>query len=144
MSNEIYARVLDALYTDAIALADALGLPISVPNVVFPPMTNPEYSEQVHLEIRNFWAGIAWQSWGSDARPIATFQVSVIDPNQAGEINPTMFAGQVMDHYVNGKHLWTAHMERLTFSAAPTLLTSVQYGQKSIYPVSIPYGFTKP
>ena len=138
------ARVLDAMLADAVALATTLGLKIAVPNIVFPPEDDPNAAESVYLEAVNFWAGVNWQSWGKQSGNIGTFQLSVINPFQAGAIEPTQYAGLVLDHYFNGRTLWTAQMERITFSAAPVLLSTVQSGHKSIYPVSIPYRFTKP
>lgn len=138
------ARVLDALLKDAIALASVIGLDISVPNVVFPPVDNPNATERIHLEARNFWAGVNWQSWGTYSGNIGTFQLSVINPKQEGAIEPTQYSGVLLDHYANGRIIWTDQMERITFTAAPTLLSTVQTGHKSIYPVSVPYSFTKP
>lgn len=132
------ARVLDALIADAVALAANMGLNIAVPNIAFDEV------EATYLEAVNFWAGVNWQSWGTTSGNIGTFQLSVITPDQAGAIVPTQYAGAVLDQYFNGKVLWTSQMERVTFSAAPTLLSTVQSGHKSIYPVSIPYRFTKP
>lgn len=138
------ARVLNALLTDAVQLAQLMGLKIAVPNVVFPPDVDPLATETTYLEARNFFAGVDWQSWGTASGNIGTFQLSVIVPEQAGAIVPTQYAGVLLDHYHNGKHLWTTHHERVTFSAASTLLSTVQSGHKSIYPVSVPYRFTKP
>lgn len=132
------ARVLDALLADAVQLATNLGLKIAVPNIVFSDVAG------VYLEAVNFWAGVNWQSWGTHSGNIGTFQLSVITPHQTGAIEPTQYAGAVLDHYFNGKVLWTDQVERITFSGAPTLLSTVQSGHKSIYPVSIPYRFTKP
>lgn len=142
--SDPHARVLDALLIDAIDFAATVGLKIAVPNVVFPPPDDPGAVESLYLEAKNFWSGVSWQSWGRTSGHIGVFQLAAVNPNQAGEIVPTQYAGMILDHYWNGRVLWTAHHERITFSAEPTLASTVQSGHKSIFPVSIPYTFTKP
>lgn len=129
----IETDVAEALGTKAIEIATDLGLSISMPNVPFTPPDNAMY-----LEVRHFRNTNLNPTWGKDRVLIGIYQISVIDPNQEGEIPATAIASQVIDALHKNTLLYSGDATVMVYEN-PTLLTTVQLANKSAYPVSIPY-----
>lgn len=129
----IETDIADALAEHAIAVAATLGLPLSMPNV---PFTPPDSS--MYLEVRHFRNTNLNPTWGEDRVLLGVYQISVIDPNQAGEIPATAIASQVIDAFHKNTNLYSGVAHVVVYEN-PTLLTTVQLANKSAYPVSIPY-----
>jgi ABC-type tungstate transport system permease subunit len=129
----IEADIADALAVHAETVAATLGLSISMPNV---PFTPPDVA--MYLEVRHFRNTNLNPTWGEDRVLLGIYQISVIDPNQAGEIPATAIASQVIDAFHKNTLLYSGAACVMVYEN-PTLLTTVQLANKSAYPVSIPY-----
>jgi len=128
----IETDVADALANQAILIAGVIGLPISMPNVPFEPPAGK------WLEVRHFRNTNLNPTWGEEGVLLGVYQVSVIDPEQAGEIAATAIASQVIDAFHKNTTLYSGSARVMVYEN-PTLLTTVQDAHKSIYPVSISY-----
>lgn len=164
--NTVEARVSDALYWKVLEFAqwilrsgfysdlgiwfDQFGwledfelegtpFPVAMPNVPFPPEAHPEFSEKMYLEVRHFRNTSLGGTWGTDRTLMGILQVSVINPKQDGELEAVDIAGLLTKHFEKNTIIWTDQAERIVIYEPPTLLTPLQDGQKSAYPVSIPY-----
>lgn len=136
MSIEV--DIANALANRIIAAAPGLGLPLAMPNIPFPPSDHPEYSENVYLDIKHFRNTNLSPTWGNEKTLLGLYQISIVDPRQAGEISATAIASQIIDLYAKNSNLFEGSTRVLIYEQ-PSLLSTVQSGQKSIYPVSIPY-----
>jgi len=137
------ADIADALLSAVSTIAGTLALPVAMPGIVFPPADHPEYSEQVHLEVRHFRNTNISAWWGTEVIYIGILQISVIDPTQVGEIAPTEYAGQIAEAFKKNRVIQTTEGKRIQVYENPTVLSSIEYGQKTAYPVSIPYRCSK-
>lgn len=118
---------------------DGAPFPVAMPNVPFPPENHPEFSDQMYLEVRNFRNTTLSNNWGIERTIIGILQVSVINPKQTGELEAVDIAGLLTKHFIKNTSIWTENAERIVIYEHPSLLTALQDGQKSAYPVSIPY-----
>lgn len=128
----IETDIAEGLGNHAIELAAALGLSIAAPNVPFSP------PDGKYLDIRHFRNTNLNPSWGDEKTLLGIYQISVVDPKQNGEIPATAVASQVIDAFHKNTVIYSGTV-RLVIYENPTLLTTVQDGHKSIYPISIPY-----
>lgn len=133
MSIEV--DVATALSDQIIALAATLGLAVALPNIPFEAAPS---DDALYLEVRHFRNSNLSMNWGEEKTLLGVYQISVIDPNQAGEIPATVIASQVIDAFHKNINLYSG-AARVVVYENPTLLTTVQLANKSAYPVSVPY-----
>lgn len=119
--------------------ATGAPFPVAMPNIQFPPENHPEYQERVHLDAKHFRNRNGGAYWGNEKTLVGILQVSVIDPNQIGDIPPTEVASKIIKHFRKNTILWTPSMNRIVIYDEPSLGSMLQDGHRAIYPVSIPY-----
>lgn len=131
------AQITDLLLTAASDLATALVLPAAMPGRTFePPATR-------YLEVTEFRNTTGSPTWGTSAVFQGILQIALHQPNNdEGAITPTEIAGQIAAAFYKNRVLF-GDDGRVKINQNPTVLTPIVEGNKTIYPVSIPYIATR-
>lgn len=95
----VEAKIADALLTYLGTLTLSQALPIAMPNVDFTPPAGGKYLSAAHLP--NATSQVTLGDNGFN-RHIGLLQVSVVWPQNAGDIEPKEIAGQVVAHFKRG------------------------------------------
>lgn len=131
------AQITDLLLTAAADLATALVLPVAMPG------RSADYGAQRYLEVTEFRNTTGSPTWGTAAVFGGILQIALHQPNNdEGAVTPTALAGQIAAAFYKNRVLF-GDDGRVKIYQNPTVLTPIVQGDKTIYPVSIPYIATR-
>ena len=131
----IEADLKKALFARIEAFADIRVLEIEGENASFPSKPNNKgYIQVRHFPNRN----PSDPTWGDEQIKQGFLQIGIIDTKQKGSIKPSELADEILALFTKGTKIKQGAV-LVVIDQHPTLLSVVQDGQKSIYPVSIPY-----
>lgn len=109
-------------------------LPVDAENAGFDKPNNATYIEVRHFPNTN----PSDPTWGDEQMKQGFLQVGIVDTAQRGTLAPAAIADEILAHFAKGTQLTEGNVT-VKIETHPTLLTTVQDGQRAIFPVSIPY-----
>jgi len=128
------SEITDVLLGDAVAVAAALLLPVSLPNRSFNPPDTGKY-----LEVIQFRNTAGSPSWGGMAVYMGILQISYHQRNDDTGAMPGADIQAAIESYYRKNRLIYGPTGKITIYQNASELTPITETDKTIYPVSIPY-----
>lgn len=130
----INSDITTALYTQVEVAAAAVNLPVKFPNIPFTSPDNNRYLDVTHF--RN--DPDPPLTWDGTSFYVGILQINLVIEAGVGDVLPTNICDQIAGFFEFGTVLRSGNTA-VKIEQKPGVLTAIENGQTTLYPVSVRY-----